>query len=53
MPGFTDITVAVEQLQAAGFGFGEQSAQPGCFYDFRDVRRRTPNPGDVNTRTPR
>lgn len=50
MPGFTDITVAVQQLQAAGFGFGAPGASPGAFYEFRDVRRRTPNPAGVNTR---
>ncbi len=53
MPGFTDITVAVAQLQAAGFGFGAPGASPGRFYDFNKVRRDTPNPPEVNTRKPR
>jgi hypothetical protein len=53
MPGFTDITVAVTQLQAAGFGFGVKGSKPGRFYDFDSVSRRTPNPREVNTRTPR
>ncbi len=52
MPGFTDIDVAVAQLQAAGFGFGEPGARPGQFYEFNEVRRRTPNPSAVNTRRP-
>jgi hypothetical protein len=30
-PGFYVITDAVAQLQAAGFGFGEQSGAPGAF----------------------
>ena len=53
MPGFTDITVAVAQLQAAGFGFGEKGSKRGRFYDFDSVSQRTPNPREVNTRTPR
>ena len=51
-PGFTDILVAVQQLQAAGFGFGEQGASPGKFYDFDTVRRRTPTDPDLNTYYP-
>jgi hypothetical protein len=50
-PGFYRIDQAVEQLQAAGFGFGEQGQGPGAFYDFDEVRRRTPDPQAVNTRT--
>ena len=50
---FRNITTAVSKLQAAGFGFGKQGATPGAFYDFDQVRRRTPNPAGVNTRTPR
>jgi len=46
--GFTDVTVAAEQLQAAGFGFGEKGAKPGKFYDFDEVKERTPSPGAVN-----
>lgn len=46
--GFTDVTVAASQLQAAGFGFGEEGAMPGKFYDFDEVKERTPMPGAVN-----
>jgi hypothetical protein len=46
--GFTDITVAASQLQAAGFGFGEEGASPGKFYDFDEVKARTPDPNAVN-----
>ncbi|MBA2765030.1 MAG: ferritin-like domain-containing protein [Thermoleophilaceae bacterium] len=53
MPGFTDINVAVAQLQGAGFGFGERGKGKGTFYEFDEVRRRTPNPSMVNTREPR
>jgi len=49
--GFYRITDAVTQLQAAGFGFGEQGQGPGAFYDFDEVSRRTPDPDAVNTRT--
>lgn len=49
---FTAIEDAVTMLQAAGFGFGAQGAKPGQFYDFDVVRKRTPNPKLVNTRTP-
>lgn len=51
-PGFCDILVAVSQLQAAGFGFGQEGAQPGRFYDFDQVSSRTPDDPDVNQRTP-
>jgi hypothetical protein len=50
--GFGRITDAVDQLEAAGFGFGRQGAGPGAFYEFDEVSRRTPNPPEVNTRTP-
>lgn len=50
--GFTDITVAVAQLQGAGFGFGERGKGPGRFYNFGQVRQNTPNPAGVNTRAP-
>lgn len=50
-PGFYQITDAVAQLEAAGFGFGKEGSQPGQFYDFDEVRRRTPDPQAVNTRT--
>lgn len=52
-PGFRRITGAVGLLQQAGFGFGEEGAKPGAFYEFDEVRRRTPDPSGVNTRTPR
>jgi hypothetical protein len=51
-PGFTRINVAVEQLQGAGFGFGEEGASPGAFYEYDEVSARTPEPSVVNTRTP-
>jgi hypothetical protein len=41
---FTDILEAVAQLKAAGFGFGEAGSKAGRFYDFDEVRKRTPNP---------
>lgn len=50
-PGFYRIGEAVEQLQAAGFGFGEPGQGNGSFYDFDEVSRRTPDPDVVNTRT--
>lgn len=50
--GFCDILEAVAQLQAAGFGFGAQGATPGRFYDFDEVRKRTPEVPAVNTRRP-
>lgn len=46
--GFTDITVAAQQLQNAGFGFGDEGASPGRFYNFDRVKERTPMPGAVN-----
>ena len=51
-PGFEDILVAVSQLQAAGFGFGERGATPGRFYDFDEVKKRTPTDPDINTFRP-
>jgi hypothetical protein len=53
-PGFYDIRQAVAQLQAAGFGFGAEGSQPGAFYEYDEVSRRTPDPGYplVNTRQP-
>ena len=50
---FTNISTAVSMLKKAGFGFGERGATPGQFYEFNAVRRRTPNPREVNTRKPR
>jgi hypothetical protein len=51
-PGFEHILTAVAQLEAAGFGFGTKGATPGRFYDFNDVRKRTPNDPDLNTFVP-
>ena len=51
--GFSKIEVAARLLQKAGFGFGKKGASPGAFYNFNDVRKRTPNPTEVNTRKPR
>jgi len=51
-PGFTNILDAVKQLEGAGFGFGEKGDKPGDFYDFQDVRRRTPKNQPINTRKP-
>jgi hypothetical protein len=50
---FRKIETAVSKLQKAGFGFGRRGATPGAFYNFNDVRKRTPNPAGVNTRRPR
>jgi hypothetical protein len=50
-PGFYRITQAVEVLQSAGFGFGQQGATPGAFYEFGDVSRRTPDFPEVRTRS--
>lgn len=49
--GFTAIEEAVNQLRAAGFGFGQPGAGPGRFYSFDQVSARTPDPAAVNTRT--
>jgi hypothetical protein len=50
---FVHIEHAVERLQEAGFGFGEEGADPGQFYNFGEVSQRTPDPSGVNTRAPR
>ena len=50
--GFGRITTAAVQLQKAGFGFGAKGAEPGAFYEFDQVRRRTPDDPDLNTRRP-
>ncbi len=50
--GFEDITVAVKQLEEAGFGFGSPGAQPGRFYHFDEVSKRTPTDPDLNTFRP-
>ena len=51
--GFTKIFDAVEQLQAAGFGFDERNDKPGEFFKLDKVDNDTPNPkgrDGVNTR---
>jgi hypothetical protein len=53
MPGFTTATGAIEQFEAAGFGFGRKGKGAGAFYDFDAVIKKTPNPSFVNTPTPR
>jgi len=53
MPGFTNVLVAVDQLKAAGFGFGVPGSKAGRFYEFDVVSQRTPDPRNVNTRTVR
>lgn len=45
--GFYRITQAVEQLEAAGFGFGKPGKGPGAFYDYDEVSKRTPKLTDV------
>ncbi len=50
---FTRIETAVSRLQQAGIGFGKAGKGQGTFYNFDQVKRRTPNPVGVNTRTPR
>jgi len=51
---FSKIEDAVAMLEKAGFGFGKKgSKSPGAFYQFDEVRKRTPNPAGVNTRKPR
>jgi len=39
-------------IGTAAFGFGAKGAEPGSFYSFEEVRRRTPDDPDVNTRFP-
>jgi hypothetical protein len=51
--GFRDVRTAVSQLRAAGFGFGEEGARPGRFYDFGTVSRRTPSPDFLVNPSPR
>jgi len=50
--GFRDIFGAVSALKRAGFGFGQRGATPGQFYQFDDVRIRTPNDRFLNTSKP-
>jgi hypothetical protein len=49
---FTGINHAVKLLLAAGFGFGKEGSAPGTFYDFDEVKKRTPAPSGVNTLKP-
>ncbi len=49
---FFHVLEAVDRLKAAGFGFGEPGARPGRFYDFDNVRQRTPTVRAVNTPDP-
>jgi len=50
---FTKIETGVAMLQKAGFGFGKRGKGKGQFYQFDQVRKRTPNVRAVNTRKPR
>ncbi len=50
--GFTDILKAVDQLKGAGFGFGQRGETPGQFYEFNDIKGRTPNDPFLNTSLP-
>jgi hypothetical protein len=50
---FTNINHAPVFLQKKGFGFGKEGAKPGAFYDFDEVKRRTPSPSGVNSLKPR
>ena len=50
--GFENILGAVTQLQAAGFGIGAKGATPGRFYDFDEIKQRTPTEEDLNTYRP-
>ena len=52
--GFTRISTAVRQLQAAGFGLGQaQPNVPSTRFDFEQVRQQTPDDPDLSTRAPR
>lgn len=50
--GFDELSGAVAQLQAAGFGLGAKGATPGRFYNFDEVSKRTPTDPDLNTFRP-
>jgi hypothetical protein len=50
-PGFYQITDAVSQLEAAGFGFGKEGSAAGAFYDFDEVRQRTPSVQETGVNT--
>jgi hypothetical protein len=49
---FTDILDVVTALQSAGFGLGAKGSARGRFYDFDDVKQRTPNPDGLSTPSP-
>ena len=53
-PGFDELSGAVKQLQAAGFGLGVKGAGPGRFYDFDEVKKtlRTTPTSTRSCRTP-
>lgn len=48
---FTQIGDAVKMLEAAGIGFGKEGSAPGKFYDFDEVRKRTPSVGKTRVNT--
>ena len=50
---FTGIMQAVRNLEKNGFGFGKKGSAPGSFFDFDEVKKRTPKPAAVNTLKPR
>ena len=50
---FSDIDDIVQAIVSAGVRFGTATPQGSTNYDFVEVRRRTPDDPDVNTRTPR
>ena len=43
-------SLAVKQLQA-GLTFGKEGAKPGRFYDFEEVKKRTPDRGEDDLKT--
>jgi hypothetical protein len=50
---FSDIDDIVQAIVSAGVRFGTATPQGTTNYNFVEVRRRTPDDPDVNTRTPR
>lgn len=53
-PGFRTALGHVRFLEKLGFGFGrEGTGQPGQFYEFDEVIKRTPEDPAVTTRSPR
>ena len=49
---FNDINDITRNLKMLGFGFAKEGASPGAFYDFDEVKNRTPKPSAVNTLKP-